>query len=315
MSDVVLSLGANVGDRYAALLEDVTEEVAVTIAGRLMDAVRRPVVVRARRVKPAVSAGVAVGRTGDDAQAVIGNAEAALALAKTRGGGRQVLQSAHVPEISSTGRHLPTRVPQDRLAHLLLTQEAAVGANEAQTLREAARVVMRQICAHVGCEIGHLWIAPGCDEELGLTRLWHGADAAAYRSFREATENASMRPGRGLLGRVIAHGRPVWVSDCAAEPDFGPDGPAVACGLQSAFAFPVLVGSEVTAILQFFSRTGIECSESFLEVLAGIGTQLGRVVERQRTAAAMRRPGDEPGPSGQGLRPDADLDSDGEPAV
>ena len=302
------------GDRYAALLEDVSEDAAVAVAGRLMDAVRRPGMVRGRRVKPGVSAGVAVSGTGDDAQAVLGKAEAALALAKTRGGGRQVLHTADVPEPARTGRDLPTRVLQDRLAHLLLTQEAAVVANEAHTLHEAARVVIRQIGAHVGCDMGHLWIAPAYEEELALAPLWHGADAGVYRAFRDATEKLSVRRGKGLLGRVMASGRPVWISDCAAEPDFAPKAPATACGLESAYAFPVLVGSEIAAIFQFFSRTRIECSESFLDVLAGIGAQLGRVVERQRVAAAMRGSDELTGP-GQGLWPDPLLESDGEPAV
>ena len=302
------------GDKYAALLEDVAAEAAVAVAGRLMDGVRRPVTVRGRQVEAAVSAGVAVSQNGDDAQGLLAKAEAALALAKAKGGDRHVLHTADVPPATGSARALPTRVLQDRVAHLLLTQEAAVAANEAQTLDEAARVVLRQICAHVGCDIGHLWIAPAYHEELALTPLWHGPDAGTYRAFREATEGVSVGPGTGLVGRVLATGRPVWISDCAAEPDFTPRESAAAFGLESAYAFPVLVGSEIAAVFQFFSRARIECSESFMEVLAGIGTQLGQVVERQR-ATARRWSHEEGDRSGRDACEDPDLDSDAERAA
>jgi diguanylate cyclase (GGDEF)-like protein len=284
--DVLARLG---GDKYAVLLEDVTEEAAVAVAGRLMEQTRHAVTVRGQQITPRASAGVAVSRPGDDAEVVLGKADAALAVAKTSGGDRQVLYTSDVPQVAQACTDVPTRVPQDRLAHVLLTQEAAVVADEAQTLQEAGRVVMRQICAHVGCDIGHLWIAPASAEEPALTPLWHGADAAALQVFQEATERLPVQPGVGLLGRVLATGRPVWMSECGVEPDFAPKVAAAACGLQSAYAFPVLVGQEIVAIFQFFSRARIEPTESFVEVLAGIGTELGRVVERQRAAAAMRR--------------------------
>ena len=48
-----------------------------------------------------------------------------------------------------------------------------------------------------------------------------------------------------------------------------------AAGLQSAFAFPVVVGREVVVVLAFFSRTRMEPTDLFLDVVVGIGTQLG----------------------------------------
>ena len=50
-----------------------------------------------------------------------------------------------------------------------------------------------------------------------------------------------------------------------------------------------MVGAEVVAVFEFFSRSRAEPTGSFLDVLAGIGIQLGRVAERQRALAAMRR--------------------------
>ncbi|MEE9234305.1 MAG: response regulator, partial [Candidatus Acidoferrales bacterium] len=48
------------------------------------------------------------------------------------------------------------------------------------------------------------------------------------------------------------------------------------------FGFPVLVGKEVVAVLEFFSREALEPDKALLEVMAHVGTQLGRVIERKR---------------------------------
>jgi PAS domain S-box-containing protein len=45
---------------------------------------------------------------------------------------------------------------------------------------------------------------------------------------------------------------------------------------------------EVVAVLEFFSPDPMEPDESLLEVMAHVGTQLGRVVERQRAAKALQ---------------------------
>ena len=279
------------GDVFAVVLEDTTEEAARAVAGRMLDAVRRPIDLHGQEFRLSASVGVALSQPGDRSQAVIGNTEAALTLAKAAGGGHEVVYRPEGAPAAQVLREFGTGALQDRLAHLLLTQEAAVAANEADTLHCAVRAVMRQICAHVGCTVGHLWVSPGAAApELRPTSLWHMTNAgSAYQEFQKATDELSIRPGVGLPGRVLADGRPVWISDLAADPAFLRRDQATAVGLRSAFAFPVLVGREVVAVLEFFSRSRIEPTGSFLEVVAAIGTQLGRVVERGRAAAALRR--------------------------
>ncbi|MDH5562807.1 MAG: response regulator [Nitrospirota bacterium] len=53
-------------------------------------------------------------------------------------------------------------------------------------------------------------------------------------------------------------------------------------GIHGAFAFPIMVGSHVMAVLEFFSRSVETPNPRLLEVMEIIGTQLGRVLERKR---------------------------------
>src|SRR5207249_1788864 len=59
---------------------------------------------------------------------------------------------------------------------------------------------------------------------------------------------------------------------------------ALEVGLRAAFAFPVWAGTEVVAVLEFFSGEAIQPDEALLELMAHVGTQIGRVIERQRAA-------------------------------
>ncbi|MBI4241191.1 MAG: response regulator [Candidatus Rokubacteria bacterium] len=53
-------------------------------------------------------------------------------------------------------------------------------------------------------------------------------------------------------------------------------------GVRAGFAFPVLAGSDVVAVLEFFSDRPVKPADRLLEIIAVVGTQLGRVVERKR---------------------------------
>jgi GAF domain-containing protein len=111
-------------------------------------------------------------------------------------------------------------------------------------------------------------------------------NGSAYRAFREETARSLVGPA---IGHVAKSGRPVWIADLASDQDFLRREQATAAGLASAFSFPVRVGNEVVAVLEFFTATRVEPIDSLLDVLMSIGTQLGWVVERQRANEAVER--------------------------
>ena len=63
-----------------------------------------------------------------------------------------------------------------------------------------------------------------------------------------------------------------------------PAGPAVArnIGVKAAFGFPVMVGKEVAAVLEFFSPQTKLPDQLLMDVMEQVGIQLGRVIERER---------------------------------
>jgi predicted signal transduction protein with EAL and GGDEF domain len=165
---------------------------------------------------------------------------------------------------------------------LELVGSIAITANESATIEDALQFTLEQICKTIGWRVGHACLASGSPPVLAPTKLWYGADAEQLRAFREESDIRWFEPGKGLPGRVLQTGLPAWIRDVDSDKNFPRAAAARRCGLNAAFAFPVLAGSEVSAVLEFFLEHPHDPDEMLLRVMGQIGTQLGRVVERRR---------------------------------
>src|SRR5439155_11346970 len=100
--------------------------------------------------------------------------------------------------------------------------------------------------------------------------------------FVEISRNSCFQPGVGLPGRVLADRCARWVTDVTLDGNFPRAPIALACGLHSGFAFPVMVGNNVAAVMEFLARETFNPDDDLLSLMTQIGIQLGRVIERKR---------------------------------
>jgi PAS domain S-box-containing protein len=177
----------------------------------------------------------------------------------------------------------------EQTALLELMQAVATAANEAATVEEAMRFCLKRVCAHTGWPVGHVYTLTE-DGTGGLvpTTIWHLDHPERYATFRAVTETTSIASGAGLPGRVVASGKPTWITDVTKDPEFPRAAAAADSGIKAGFGFPVLSGHEVVAVLEFFAGEALEPDEPLLNVMAHIGAQLGRVVERKRAEITLR---------------------------
>ncbi|HEY7496198.1 MAG TPA: ATP-binding protein, partial [Candidatus Tectomicrobia bacterium] len=70
---------------------------------------------------------------------------------------------------------------------------------------------------------------------------------------------------------------------------FGRRHAARAAGLRAGFAFPIQVGQEVAGILEFYATTPLAPNLPLCEALTHSGTQLGRVIERERAVEELQQ--------------------------
>ena len=177
---------------------------------------------------------------------------------------------------------------------LKLLREVAVAANEATTIAEALGIALRSVCSSTGWPVGNAYIvAPEGPPRLVPTGIWSVPDDDAEDDpvalFRRATDNMILAPGEGLPGRVLADGRPAWVADVATDANFPRNDAVRAAGLRSGFAFPVIADGAVVAVLEFYDTAESALDPELLDVMADIGAQLGRVVERARAQREVQR--------------------------
>jgi diguanylate cyclase (GGDEF)-like protein len=173
-----------------------------------------------------------------------------------------------------------TRALFEKQRQLKLLQTIATAANESSSIADTLRFALREVCTFTGWSLGHVYEAAG--QELLPTPIWHAADPGTATVFREATLQTPLPRGVGLPGRVLATGAPAWLTDVTGATNFPRAATAAAAGLRAGFAFPVLVGREVAAVLEFFSSAAQKPDPALLALTAQIGTQLGRVIERKR---------------------------------
>jgi len=174
-------------------------------------------------------------------------------------------------------------------ALVALLKTVAVAANQARTVNEALQVALDEICAYTTWPVGHALLGVGDPpEELVSARTWHLDEPERFASFRAAAEALRFRRGVGLPGRVFDSGEPAWITDVTEDANFPRAAPAKAVGLGAGFAFPVFIQQEVVGVLEFFSTQAQPPDQALLHVIDQVGSQLGPVVERRRSEAALR---------------------------
>jgi signal transduction histidine kinase len=178
------------------------------------------------------------------------------------------------------------RALYERQDELELLEMVAAASNEATAIEPALGAAIVHVCAHMRWPVGHAYIADEASGVLRSTSVWYLEDEARYSAFRDATEQ---RVAPGLPTSVVEAGEPAWVADVATEPEFGRAEVAVAAGLRSGFAFPVVMGTETVGALEFFSDRPAEPDPVLLGLMAQIGVQIGRVVERARAHEELER--------------------------
>jgi two-component system sensor histidine kinase/response regulator len=183
-----------------------------------------------------------------------------------------------------------TRNLYEKQKQLLLLQRITSAANLASGVEEVFQVALDEICAFTGWPIGHVYyvVLSEAPWVLHPTKLWHLDSHRHFEAFRAITEKSRFPVGVGLPGRVLASGRPAWIADLSRDKNFPRGQVAGQAGVKAGFAFPVLIGNEIVAVLEFFSAEIAQPDEQVLEIMANIGAQLGRAVERDRADVALR---------------------------
>lgn len=275
--NAVARIGA---DQFGVLLTGTMRDDAVSMARRIVENLAAPLTVQGREIQPTVSVGIALGKSGDTHEELLGWASAALRTAQDRGGRRHELFSADMvdADVRRLAAERGTMPLPDATASLGLLERLSPAVNQAATFEEAASVVLRQVCDHAGFPLGRLYLLTSdSPDELWPTISWPAGAPHRLGLCPDDADGGPLRPGQGLAGRALASGHPTGDSRYRSGEPVTP-----ATGLRAALAVPVVVGTETVAVLEFFAEDPLDPSGSLLAAMTTVSAVLAGAHERAR---------------------------------
>ena len=180
-------------------------------------------------------------------------------------------------------------VTEHRLEAVRLAAQYAVTRvlADAPTLAVATPKILQAICECLGWSVGAIWRVDEKKNVLGCVETWH-MSSSPVEEFNQRTRSRTFAQGIGLPGRVWSSRRPVWIADVTKDANFPRAAIAAREGLHAAFCFPILLGTEVLGVLEFFSHEIQQPDARLLEMMGAIGSQIGQFIERKYAEDALR---------------------------
>ena len=178
---------------------------------------------------------------------------------------------------------------QKESSFIQLNKDIAVSANQIKSFEDAMRDCLERICSESGWPVGHMYFVDDYSKDTLIpSTIWYQSDSERFEAFRKITEASTLKAGVGLPGRVLKSGKPAWIFDVNQDNNFPRAKQAEDIGVRAGFAFPILTGNDVVGVMEFFSSESVRPDEKLLEIMASIGTLLGRVVERKVSEESLK---------------------------
>ena len=165
-------------------------------------------------------------------------------------------------------------------AHLALLQEAGRVLAQASSEQDALAMILERACAALHWEYGACWKEDEQTHHIVCTQIWHEPELAGSE-FVQFTRRTSFEPSvGGLIRATLKMRRPFLAEDISAMPGFRRAPAAIAAGLRSAFAFPLLVRGQTLGAIEFFCRRARTPDDALMMTGAALGTMVGEYLAR-----------------------------------
>ncbi|HSQ23838.1 MAG TPA: two-component regulator propeller domain-containing protein, partial [Pyrinomonadaceae bacterium] len=170
---------------------------------------------------------------------------------------------------------------------LKLEYEITRRLGESSSTLEAAPGILQAICEALDWDVGVIWDVDRHATLLRCVAVWH-QPAMQATEFEAQTRARTFAPGEGLPGRVWATATPLWIRNLTEDQNFPRLTFAAREGLRSGFSFPILLGTEVIGIIEFFRRRITDRDERVEEMIQPIGAEIGQLLVRKQNEQALR---------------------------
>jgi len=164
------------------------------------------------------------------------------------------------------------------------TMEHAVARmlTESDALELAIPKILRKVCETLQWDYGGYFEFDREAKTFRCLNLWTVPALEASEFVTQTrTTTFDAKSNAGVARRAWSTGGPVWFAEVKGINNFLRGETAVRTGLHSAFAFPIVVGTEVLGVMEFFSYKVRNPDEKLIESARSIGGQIGHYYHRR----------------------------------
>ncbi|MFB2975590.1 diguanylate cyclase domain-containing protein [Microseira sp. BLCC-F43] len=179
---------------------------------------------------------------------------------------------------------------KEQNAQLQLLLTTTQGISKAANVDSALKVILSKICQTIGWNFAEAWLPNLKLKALVCSRGWYASDSSLLL-FRQLSQALTFPPNVGLPGRVWLSKKPAWIEDISQTNarSFLRDKIAAAVGIKAALGVPIIVGYRVFAVLVFLHKNQITPDGRLIELVNGVATQLGALIQRKKAETALKK--------------------------
>ena len=153
--------------------------------------------------------------------------------------------------------------------------------SQSTTLASAGSKVLHAICQELDWDFGILWAVDDRESVLRCVDCW-GDPLPRLAEFEAFARKCTFTPDDQFPGQIWANGQPAWVVNQAEDLNDSWETAAVNVGLYATLGIPILLGTKVLGVFEFFGGRHMESDEKTLQTMMAIGSQLGQFIELKR---------------------------------
>jgi PAS domain S-box-containing protein len=159
---------------------------------------------------------------------------------------------------------------------------------ESATLSEATPQILQALCENLHWDLGQLWRVDSEARLMHFVATWH-QPTLNVAEFEASTQQLTFASGVGLVGRVWAEQKPLWVTSIAQEQNFQGKAAALEASLCQGCGFPIVAKDTVLGVISAFNQKPRQADDDLLTMMTAIGRQIGQFIERKRVEEEVLR--------------------------
>lgn len=159
---------------------------------------------------------------------------------------------------------------------------------ESNSLEEASKNLLRNICSDIGWNFGILWLADEKNEYVKPDYFWSEDENDTKLNSELYNDSMKFSKGMDFTGTIFKEGKSMWTKDLSNAKSFKRLEGLSKGGWNSGLGIPITNGKETIAIFECFNKKNIEEKKDLIEVLESAGRQIGNFIERKKAEEKLR---------------------------